>query len=196
MARSVPGQDRQECGARLGRAPGVRQLRRAQDSCDPGAARQSSALPCPLHPHRLQLRQPGPRWFGHLTDKLIRRGAHTRSRPWKTTPGPGSRRGTRTRNRSCGPRPPRRSCTPSPNTSPRSPQRLTGNHKNLKLKSPARDTRRSGTPNPCLQRCAGTNVPNGKALKPCSAATSAVRLGYGIRPAPSRAGPMRGRRFR
>jgi hypothetical protein len=30
----------------------------------------------PVHPHRLVLDEPGPRWFGLLTDKLIRRDVH------------------------------------------------------------------------------------------------------------------------
>jgi hypothetical protein len=37
----------------------------------------ASPLPRALHPHRVVLDEPGPRWFGLLTDKLIRRGAHT-----------------------------------------------------------------------------------------------------------------------
>ena len=57
------------------------------------------------------------RWFGFLTDQLIRRGAHKSVPPWKTTSAPGSPPGTTTPNRSSGRRPPRRSSTPSPNIS-------------------------------------------------------------------------------
>ena len=49
------------------------------------------------------------RWFALLTGKLIRRGARTSVRPWKTTSGNGSPPGTTTRGPSPGPRPPTRS---------------------------------------------------------------------------------------
>jgi hypothetical protein len=40
-------------------------------------AGQAPALPCPFHADRLVLDEPAGRWFGLLTDKLIRRGVHT-----------------------------------------------------------------------------------------------------------------------
>ena len=55
------------------------------------------------------------RWFGLLTDQLLRRGVHKSVPPWKTTSATGSPHGTTTRDRSPGPRPPTRSSTPSPN---------------------------------------------------------------------------------
>ena len=63
------------------------------------------------------------RWFGLLTDKLIRRGVHTSvAGPGERHPDTGSTPGTRTPGHSPGPRPPTRSSTPSPTTSPRSGQ--------------------------------------------------------------------------
>ena len=51
------------------------------------------------------------RWFGYLTDQMIRRGVTKACRPWKPTSAPGSRTGTRTRGPSSGRRPPKRSST-------------------------------------------------------------------------------------
>jgi len=51
------------------------------------------------------------RWFGDLTDQMIRRGVHKAFRPWKPTSAPGSRTGIRTRGHSPGPRRPKRSWT-------------------------------------------------------------------------------------
>jgi hypothetical protein len=49
------------------------------------------------------------RWFGLLTDKLIRRGARTSVQALEATSGTGSPPGTATPGRSPGPRPPTRS---------------------------------------------------------------------------------------
>ena len=54
------------------------------------------------------------RWFAELTTKLLQRGVHTSVQAWRPTSVPGSRPGTRTPSRLCGPRPPRRSSAPSP----------------------------------------------------------------------------------
>jgi hypothetical protein len=64
------------------------------------------------------------RWFGLLTDKLIRRGVHTSVQAWKTTSGNGSPLERHPR-RSPGPRPRTRSWPPSPTTSPKSEQATT-----------------------------------------------------------------------
>ena len=53
------------------------------------------------------------RWFGLLTDKQLRRGVHTTCKRWRKTSATGSRAGTRTRDRSSGPRPPTRSSNDS-----------------------------------------------------------------------------------
>ena len=56
------------------------------------------------------------RWFGELTTKLLRRGAHRSVRASTPTSAPGSRPGTTTPAPTSGPRPPTRSSTPSPAT--------------------------------------------------------------------------------
>ena len=63
------------------------------------------------------------RWFGLLTDKLIRRGVHPRSKHWRKTSRTGSAPGTPTLDPSPGSRPPTTSSTHSPTTSPRSSHR-------------------------------------------------------------------------
>ncbi len=54
------------------------------------------------------------RWFGLLTDQLIRRGVHKSVRPGRRHPRLDQRLERRTRDRSSGPRPPTRSSTHSP----------------------------------------------------------------------------------
>jgi transposase len=77
------------------------------------------------------------RWFGLLTDKQLRRGAHRSIQHWRTTSAPGSSNGTPTRRRSPGPRPPTKSSNASPH---------------IFIESPAQDTsrerRRTETPKP------------------------------------------------
>jgi hypothetical protein len=72
----------------------VRQLHHAQHRRDQDLAGPPPALPRSLHPDRLVLDEPGPR-FGLLTDKLIRRGVHTSVqalendiRAWNDNPRP------------------------------------------------------------------------------------------------------------
>ena len=55
------------------------------------------------------------RWFGFLTDQLLRRGVHKSVQHWRKTSATGSRPGTTTQNRSAGQRPPKRSSNHSPN---------------------------------------------------------------------------------
>jgi len=62
------------------------------------------------------------RWFGLLTDKLIRRGAHTSVQALENDIKAGSPPGTTTPARSPGPRPQMRSWIPLPATSPSSEQ--------------------------------------------------------------------------
>ena len=57
------------------------------------------------------------RWFGFLTDQMIRRGVRKSVQALEKTSAPGSRPGTRIPGRSCGRRPPRRSSIPLPNIS-------------------------------------------------------------------------------
>ena len=60
------------------RAHRLRQLRHPQDRPDQRLAGSPSPIPPPLHPDRIILGQPGrTRFFGLITDQLIRRGVHT-----------------------------------------------------------------------------------------------------------------------
>jgi hypothetical protein len=43
----------------------------------------------PLHPDRIIMDEPGPRWVGYLTDQKIRRGSTRASRPWRPTSATG-----------------------------------------------------------------------------------------------------------
>jgi transposase-like protein len=54
------------------------------------------------------------RWFGFLTDQMLRRGSTTVSRRWRRRSARGSLTGTCTHGRSSGPRRPRGSSSPSP----------------------------------------------------------------------------------
>jgi DDE superfamily endonuclease len=53
------------------------------------------------------------RWFGFITDELIRRGSHTSVQALEPTSAPGPRNGTKTPNHSSGPCPPNRSFSQS-----------------------------------------------------------------------------------
>ena len=68
----VPDRHRQGRDGRAGRPPGRRQLRHPQDSRDPGLADPSPPVPCPLHPDRIQLDQPG---------RALVRPAHRQAHP-------------------------------------------------------------------------------------------------------------------
>jgi transposase len=57
------------------------------------------------------------RWFGYLTDQLLAAACTNPCRRWRRTSANGSKPGTRTRNHSPGPRPPKKSSTPSPDIS-------------------------------------------------------------------------------
>ena len=56
------------------------------------------------------------RWFGELTAKKLKRGAHRSTPALSADTASGSTPGTRTPSRSSGPRPPTRSSNPSPAT--------------------------------------------------------------------------------
>ena len=75
--QEVPGQDRQERARRARGAPGLRQPRHAQDPRHPGRgwpATPGSA--CTSRPTGSSWINQVERWFGYLTDQMIRRGVH------------------------------------------------------------------------------------------------------------------------
>ena len=74
--------------------------------------RPPSPLPPAFHPTGSSWINQVERWFGLLTEKQIRHGVTRASSHWRTSPRMDQELGTRTRNRSCGPRPRRTSSNP------------------------------------------------------------------------------------
>ena len=74
--QEVPDRHRQGRSRRPGRAPDLRQPRHPQNPGDQRMARQTPPLPHALHPDRSSWINQVERWFGLLTDQLLRRGVH------------------------------------------------------------------------------------------------------------------------
>ena len=116
--QEVPADHRPRSPRRPRRPPDPRQLLDAQDAADQALAGRPPPLRAALHPDRLShgcnLVE---RWFGELTTKKLKRGAHRSvTRAQRRHPRLDQAPGTRTPAPTSGPRPPTRSSTPSRHT--------------------------------------------------------------------------------
>ena len=110
----VPDHHRQGRPRRAGHPPRLRQLRHPQDRRRsttgwPATPGSTSTSPRPDRPGSTRSNGSS----ACITDKLSAAASTSASQPSRTTSGNGSTPGTRTRDRSSGPRPPTRSSTPS-----------------------------------------------------------------------------------
>ena len=105
--------DRRGGPRRARRAPDPRQLRHPQDPRHQALAAAPPPVPSPLHPHSGSWLNMVERWFGELTTKKIKRGAHASVQDAReATSETGSRLGTRTPGPTSGSRPRTRSSPP------------------------------------------------------------------------------------